>query len=147
VSPITTAINATNFVYLDVVLDIILHSTSLADLCERTVTTPQTNGVFAGAHVLLNTDGRMSYDSGYGQNLPINHLEIAKAAITSQKVEFRSESGPQPAMLAIPFLRYGYPEAIGILVMSQGVNENYLAGDLAQVVAKLTALYLKTKTI
>jgi hypothetical protein len=131
--------------YLDAALEIILHSESLDELCTRAVTLPQTNGIFAGAHVLLNTDGRLSYDSGHGQLLPINHLEIAKAAIASQKLEFRDETPGTPAMVAIPFMRHGYAEAVGILIMAPGASHCYLQGQLEPILTKLTGFYLESK--
>lgn len=134
-----------NFEYIEVALDIILHSDSLADLCERAVTLPQVNGIFSGAHVLLNTDDRLSYDSGYGQLLPINHLEIAKAAIASSNLEFRQETPTSPAMVAIPFMRHGYAEAVGILIMSPGEPLSHLQGHLEPILTKLTGFYLESK--
>ena len=109
------------------------------------MTLPQTNGIFAGAHVLLNTNGRLSYDSGYGQLLPINHLEIAKAAIAGAKLEFRDETQKTPAMVAIPFMRHGYAEAIGILIMAPGESHSYLQGQLEPILTKLTGFYLESK--
>lgn len=136
---------ATDFAVIEAALDIILNSQSLEQLCQRTVTDPKTHQVFQGAHVLLNSDGRLSYDSGFGQDLPLTHMEIAKSAIASQSIEFRSEAGLTPAMLAIPFLRHNYAEAVGILVLSPGANQNYLAGQLEPILTNLTGFYLETK--
>lgn len=136
---------ATNFAFVETALDIILGSQSMAQLCQRAVTDPNTNQVFQGAHVLLNSDGRLAYDSGFGQDLPITHLEIAKSAIASSKIEFRSEAGQTPAMIAIPFLRHNYAEAVGILVLAPGANQNYLAGQLEPILTNLTGFYLETK--
>lgn len=135
----------TNFALLEAALDIILQSDTLEELCQRAVTAPETNNAFTGAHVLLNTDGRLSYDSGFGALLPINHLEIAKSAVASSTIEFRAESDSTPAQIAVPFLRNNYAEAIGILILAPGINENYLAGQLEPILTKLTGFYLETK--
>lgn len=137
-------IQAVDFAVLEAALDIILTSQSMQQLCEQAVAHPATQSTIQGAHVLLNGDGRLSYDSGHGKDLPINHLEIAKSAIASGKIEFRSEAGLTPALIAVPFLRNNYAEAVGVLVLSPGVNHNYLAGQLEPVLTKLTGFYLET---
>lgn len=136
---------STNFNLVEIALDIVLQSQTLEQLCQRAVTAPETNGIFTGAHVLLNTDGRLSYDSGFGELLPLNHLEISKSAVASGKIEFRAESDQATALIAVPFLRNNYAEAIGILILAPGINHNYLAGQLEPVLTKLTGFYLETK--
>lgn len=134
-----------DFQHLETALDIILNSESLEDLCMRAVTNDLTKDSFHGAHILLNTQGHLSLDSGYGKELPATHLEIAKSAIASQKIEFRAQATNTPALIAVPFIRNNSAEAIGILVLAPDANQNYLAGQLESILTKLTGFYLETQ--
>jgi hypothetical protein len=67
-----------DFQHLETALDIILNSETLDDPCMRAVTHDLAKDSFHGAHILLNNQGHLSLDSGYGKELPTTHLEIAK---------------------------------------------------------------------
>ena len=127
---------------LESALEIILHAQSLQDLCQRAVESPLANQCFDGAHILLNSSGHLIYDSGYGLDLPVSHLEAAKAAVATGQLEFRTETDDVQAMAAIPFLVNGVPEAVGILILHRGATQHYFEGELQQIVAKLTGFYL-----
>jgi hypothetical protein len=134
-----------DFSQLSQALDIILESQSLAELCQRCVTSPTLNHLIQGAHILLNTDGKLSFDSGYGIGLPDGHLEIAKSSIASQRIEFREESPEKPALIAIPFIYNQIVEAVAILVLDPGTNENFLTGPLESALTQISGFYLATK--
>lgn len=146
----TATQQSTNFDMVEAALEIILGAKDLHDLCRRAVTSPSANGSFDGAHILFNNDGNFSYETGYGTALPISHLELAKSAIArgpaaAQTLEFRAQTTTTPAMVAIPFVRNDYAEAIGILVLHNGATQHYLEGNLTPIIAKLTGYYLATK--
>ena len=146
----TATQQATSFDTIEAALEIVLSATDLNDLCTRAVTHPLANGSFDGAHILFNNDGTFSYAAGFGSALPISHLELAKSAIArgsaaAQDLEFRAQTTTPPALVAIPFLRNDYAEAIGILVLHNGATQHYLEGDLTPIIAKLTGFYLATK--
>lgn len=145
-SPVTNEITQTsNFNQVETALELVLGSENLEDLCRRVVLNPATHEAFVGAHVLLNTNGKLSHDSGFGIELPINHLEIAKSAIASSKLEFRDETQQSPALIAVPFLRNNYAEAIGILICAPETQANPLEPELHPILTKLTGFYLATK--
>ena len=157
-SPVTNNSNSTNtatqqatsFDTIEAALEIVLSAKDLNDLCTRAVTHPLANGAFDGAHILFNNDGTFSYEAGFGSALPISHLELAKSAIArgpaaAQNLEFRAQTTTTPAMVAVPFLRNDYAEAIGILVLHNGATQHYLEGGLTPIIAKLTGFYLATK--
>ena len=134
-----------DFNQLSQAMDIILGSQSLAELCQRCVTSPTLNHRIQGAHILLNTDGKLSFDSGYGLGLPDGHLEIAKASIASQRIEFREESLGKLPLIAIPFVYNEIVEAVGILILAPGTNENFLTGPIESALTQISGFYLATK--
>lgn len=132
---------------LEAALEIIFESDSLQNLCQRAVQSPAANKHYAGAHILLISEGKLNYDSGFGQELPAQHKELALLAMASHKVEVAESHEPNnPTTIAVPFMVEDIAEAIGILVLAPGTHENCLTAELGQVVTKLAGFFLQ-KTI
>lgn len=130
---------------LDLALDLIFPSESLAELCKRTVLLPALKNAFEGAHILLTTNGIINYDCGYGLPLPTSHEQLAEAALTSKKIQFAAETNTTRAMVVIPFIHEDKVEAIGILLLHQGATSSYIDAELEVPLKKLTGFFLVTK--
>ena len=130
---------------LALAIDLVLPSESLEALCKRTVTLPALNNVFDGAHILLNTNGNLNYDCGYGLPLPTSHEQLAQQAATTQNIQFANETQATRAMVAIPFIHNHITEAVGVLLLHQGATNSYIDEDLEPALKKLTGFYLATK--
>lgn len=132
---------------LEAALEIIFESDSLQNLCQRAVQSPAANNHYAGAHILLISEGKLNYDCGFGQELPANHKELSLLAMASHKAEVAEAQEPtSPTIIAVPFMVEDIAEAIGILVLAPGNKENCLTAGLGQVVTKLAGFFLQ-KTV
>ena len=137
---------STGFENLELAIDIVLNSPDLAALCKTLVTHLKLHGVFEGAHVLLNTNQQLNYDSGFGLPLPTSHEQLAIQAITSKQIEFLPQTANTSALTAIPFIHNDFVEAVGILIMHKGATSTYINTDVEPALKKLTGFYLATTT-
>jgi hypothetical protein len=123
-------------------IDLVLPSESLEALCKRAVTLPTLKNIFDGAHILLNTNGNLNYDCGYGLPLPTSHEQLAKQAAATQSIQFNHETQTSRALVAIPFIHNEKVEAIGLLLLHQGATNSYIHTDVEPAIKKLTGFYL-----
>lgn len=130
---------------LELALDLIFPSESLADLCKRTVLLPTLKNAFEGAHVLLTTNCIINYDCGYGLPLPTTHEQLAAAALTTKKIQFAAETTTTRAMIALPFIHEDNVEAIGILLLHKGTTSSIIDAELEVPLKKLTGFFLVIK--
>lgn len=140
------SISSTNLTHVSVVLDVLLHSESLTDICRRAVLTPGTNNVFRGCHILgMNLTGQLTPDAFFGAELPENHLELANQAVTTRQLQFAPETATTPALVAIPLVNNGIPEAVAILVMEPGTTEPYIDTAIVPIISKVAGYHLAEK--
>lgn len=138
---------STDVEHLGILLDIVLVSDSLNEICRRAVLSPATNNVFRGCHIhLLDQSGQLAAEARYGADLPENYQDLANQALYSLKLQFQPESGNQPAIVALPLIAGDLPTAVAILVLKPGAKRPYISEAITPLISKLVGHQLVQKS-
>jgi DNA-binding CsgD family transcriptional regulator len=120
------------------VLDVVLESSSLDDVCRRAVLSPASNNTFRGCHIhLLDKTGQLTPDAHFGQDLPDNFKSSAQEAIYSRNLIFTPETPTSAALVCIPLISENLPIAVAILVLRPGANRQYFSDRIVPLISKL----------
>jgi hypothetical protein len=126
----------TDLTLLGAVLDVVLESDSLNDICRRAVLSSASNNTFRGCHIhSLNQAGQLEADAHYGVDLPANYLKTAEDALYSRALAFTPETSTSAAMIALPLLSGDLPAAVAILVLKTGDNHQYIINQIVPLIS------------
>ena len=147
-SPVANAAaSSTDIEYLGVLLDIVLQSESLNEICRRAVLSPATNNTFRGCHIhLLDQTGQLVPEARYGADLPQDHKDLANQALYSLNLQFQPETATQPALVAVPLISGDLPAAVAILVLKPGAKRPYISDSITPLISKLVGHQLAQKS-
>jgi DNA-binding CsgD family transcriptional regulator len=135
--------NQTDLNLLGAVLDVVLESDSLNDICRRAVLSSASNNTFRGCHIQsLNQAGQLEADAHYGVDLPENYRATAEDALYSRELKFTPETPTTAAMIALPLLSGDLPAAVAILVLKPGANRQYIGDEIVPLIGKLVGHHL-----
>lgn len=129
---------AANLALLAEVLDVVIESSSLDDVCRRAVLSPGSNNTFRGCHIhLLEQSGNLTQAGHFGADLPSNYLETAEAALYSRQLKFTPETSSTAPFIAIPLISGNLPTAVATLVLRPGANRQYISDEIVPLISKL----------
>lgn len=139
--------HATDLALLGLVLDVVLESASLDDVCRRAVLSPGSNNTFRGCHIhRLEQTGKLTPAGHFGAELPSNYLETAEAALYSRQLRFTAETASTAPIIAIPLLSGNLPTAVATLVLRPGASRQYFSDQIVPLISKLVGHQIELLT-
>lgn len=133
----------TDISVLSAALDIVVESTSVEEMCRRAVLSPTSKGAFTGCHIqMIDRSGQLAPEAHFGQDLPAEFSAAAITAFYSRKLIFTPASGSSPAYIALPLETANLPIAVAVLLLSDGINRQYISDRAVPLISKLVGHHL-----
>lgn len=128
---------------LSATLDIVIESSSVEDICRRTVFSTLGQQTFVGCHIyMIDKSGQLVPEANFGQALPENFKTAAEMAVFSSSLVFKPEIGEYAAHVALPLTSANLPIAVAILVLKKGATRQYISDLVAPQISKLVGHHL-----
>lgn len=131
---------------MQIAVEVLAESNTLADLCKHIVELPQTNFVFSGAHIYFPAGEGFYLDASYGVRPPNNIEQLVKDTALNKESGFLPEEGlVQRAIVSIPFICKNKTGAVAVLVLKSGAQRAYIEKEISSTLSKVAGLYLHAK--
>ena len=129
--------------FLEITLDIAMASDSLMSLCRQAVLTPRLEGLIRGSHIfLLDQHINLLPTAFFGLALEDANPSVAFESIQGSRIAYSLETAQSPAMVSIPFIKNGVPEACCVLVLKPGAEITEIAPSIASLMGKVCGFFL-----
>ena len=132
-------------------IDLIVSSNSLEELCKGFVFSELAGGMCRGAHVFsINTESDLVLEAGYGQGHALVEEKIsgwlqgpiAMSVRTKQSVFEHNDDKP---VLSVPFTRNAMPNACLLLVFDESVTSPPLPMGILPLLSKTGGFFVENK--
>ena len=134
------------------IINLIVSSQSIQDLCRRFVHDECTQGLVQGAHVYsINTSMDIVYEVGYGRSSDAateitstwDDSSLLAKCVKSKEASF--EASTEQAHLAMPFLIDSVPNACLLLLLDPCVSESPISEITFDVISKMGSFFVEVK--